>query len=445
MMQNKKMNFKNCEGIQMHYTENNHIVKRRTDSELLIYISTIMMFLFTLLPISIAMPKAFRLFFSGAMMFFFFLGILMKRDKMIINMFGITVLIVFFNLIVYYSQWSNYINLYSKSYWLFIFWFPYVQALYYIKFADASILRKLLKLFIALLVITSITTIIGSFRFDDVSRILASSSASKIYNWYNIGGYGFIYSLVLAIPGIIYIYHESKNKKYLIVLALFYFCIIRGEYTIALLLSLPSLILLISWKKSVKRLVQIGVISILFFQLFRYQFAKIILALSHFFSRLNVNFLDYRLMQLYNSIILGEMKGGLNVRANLYEMSFNSFIENPIAGNLFTTSSTGAIGGHSEILDLLGGAGLLGVSIFSLLIFLHILTINKALRGTKLKSYTLYIMALFIIIGFVNTLFVTTEISVITFFSFILFSYKERFRIDKKSYTLNSKIKESLQ
>lgn len=63
--------------------------------------------------------------------------------------------------------------------------------------------------------ITIITTCIGLIRFPFAARILAtiesSSDASAVlYNWYNIGGYDFIYMVVLLYPLLILAYKRKK-------------------------------------------------------------------------------------------------------------------------------------------------------------------------------------------------------------------------------------------
>ena len=76
---------------------------------------------------------------------------------------------------------------------------------YYITRYHTEQIAFFAKLMSFALIITTITTSIGLVKFPYASRILATIESSQneaaiTYNWYNIGGYEFIYMLVLLYP-----------------------------------------------------------------------------------------------------------------------------------------------------------------------------------------------------------------------------------------------------
>ena len=101
---------------------------------------------------------------------------------------------------------------------------------------------------IATCTITSITTIIGLNIYPHAARDLAGANVLDVYYRKNIGGYGFIYTLVLFIPILLYAY-KNMTFSFLkicfsIIIFLFYICIFKSQYTIAAILSLCMLIFL---------------------------------------------------------------------------------------------------------------------------------------------------------------------------------------------------------
>jgi len=218
--------------------------------------------------------------------------------------------------------------------------------------------RKLYQYVLWLTLFTCITTILGTFQYDYPCRELATPynpDFDNLYKAHNIGGYGFIYYLLLLIPILI----QKIRLKYrlfdLIVLIASVISVIRSEYTTALLVmfiifcSVPFII-------SKNRLVKfsaLGVgIAVVFFS------ESILIWASSYFGDDSL-FIQQRLEMLIEYNTYGSSSGDMAERRDLYNLSLNSFISNPIFGGMF--SDKAHVGGHSEILDYLGHSGLFGL------------------------------------------------------------------------------------
>lgn len=388
-------------------------------SKSLIALATNIYLIALLLPISYISSSIRTFAILTSFVTFYVAIVLSKKRKVIYHILIFTLIILVFNTLLYYAQWSNYTSLANKNYLMLLFWFAPILSFYYIE--DDSLVINLYKLIILLLTITSITTIMGSFQFYIPSRMLAgaASEADKLlYYRHNIGGFGFCYSLVIAIPSVIFLYKITRKRHYLFVLVLFYFCIFRSEYAIGLLLALISLVLFF-FKKTTKH--------ILFYLMF---LASGLILIASIFSSALANLFNYfgeylitlgrtslgnRFIELYQLFEKQELGKDLILRFEVYSKSLLAFSENPIGGLLFNKESGHAIGGHSEILDLLGSFGIILFLIFFSLMFLYLVLLRNQFYFTNYYGYWKYTIFIFTIISAINTVFVGFEISIVTF------------------------------
>jgi hypothetical protein len=212
------------------------------------------------------------------------------------------------------------------------------------------------------LIITMITTCIGLILFPMASRILATIDSSSdesavIYNWYNIGGFDFIYTIVLLYPVLILAYKQKKINLITAVCGtvLIYATVLLSEYTLALLLLMLSTVLFFMKRDLTKRnvwtLLIIGVLLILLLQ-------SILSPLLSFLGELTGSeTLSARLSALAGGI--AGIEASDDNRIQLYRASFTTFLQHPLIGTFL--SGGGGLGGHSYILDIMGRYGLIGV------------------------------------------------------------------------------------
>lgn len=219
--------------------------------------------------------------------------------------------------------------------------------------------KKKLYHFVLLLTLTTcITTILGTFQYEYPCRVLATPNnpdLGNIYKAHNIGGYGFIYYLLLLIPILIQKIRVKYSLFNLIVLIASVICVIRSEYTTALLIMFITFCCVL-FIISKNRLIKFGALSVGIAVVF---FSETILIWASSYFGTDSFIIQQRLDMLIEYNTYGSADGDLKERQFRYLMSLDSFLSNPLFGGLF--NSEPHVGGHSEILDYLGHSGLFGL------------------------------------------------------------------------------------
>lgn len=320
----------------------------------------------------------------------------------------LTAFLLFFDYFFMYTQeetrfvGASLQNIIGYNYTVFVSFFPMlIAASGNIEIIDK---RKYLSFIYILCLITAITTILGTYAYEQPCRELATpdnSNLDRLYKSLNIGGYGFIYFLVLLIPILIRDIIQEKNIFKIALLVLFGFCVIRSEYTTALLLFIVSLgvVFLFNSKGFIQKTVIVALIVALAVNL-----QDLLINLSTVLGEDSFA-IGSRLDSLADYSDTGDVSGDMESRQLYYFMSINVFLSNPFFGKLF---SNRIIGGHSEILDYIGGSGLLGL----FFLFLLIQYLRKYTSLSKIRARDPYVkstMVLVIILALFNT-FLTPEL-----------------------------------
>lgn len=217
---------------------------------------------------------------------------------------------------------------------------------------------KLYRIVLLITLATCITTIMGTFMYEFPCRELATPNNPELDNLYkahNIGGYGFIYYLLLLNPILIGKIRNNYSLLDLLVLVSSVVCIIRSEYTTALLIMFVTFcgVLFIITKN---KLVKIGAIAVCVCVVV---FIESILVWASSYFGSSSFFIEQRLNMLLDYSSTGLADGDMAARQELYMLSISSFLSNPLFGGMF--SSKEHVGGHSEILDYIGHSGLIGL------------------------------------------------------------------------------------
>lgn len=209
-------------------------------------------------------------------------------------------------------------------------------------------------------IITMITTVIGCIRNPSAARILATVSSqdseSYIYDMQNIGGYSFVYIVVLLYPILILSYKVKRIKlpTAIVLAALMLITIVYTEYTTALLLfTITSILFFTKSNLSSRGTVIIAISALLFLLIFSGFIAD--------FLRWLGNIIGSEAISMRLDALAGGRSGleqSEDNRLELYQMSINHFLNHPIFGTLFESYKVN--GGHSFVLDNLASFGLLG-------------------------------------------------------------------------------------
>ncbi len=264
---------------------------------------------------------------------------------------------------------------------------------------------KLSKALLFWIFVTIVTTIIGLIRYPLAARILATFDSSQdaeliLYNWNNIGGYDFVYTLVLLYPLLILAFKQKRISG--IVTAILSVSIgvviVLSEYTIALLLFLMTSVLFLFRRKlslgNMTAFIAIGLLMIIFFSDL---FSGLLLWLADLFE--DRAFFHERLTALAGGIT--GLESSESNRLELYRESVSNFLKNPIFGTMFSGRPSG--GGHSQILDALSNYGLVGAALIVLMyrqMYVHFIRKHKTSDG---YGYVIWFFIQSIFLSTINT------------------------------------------
>lgn len=309
------------------------------------------------------------------------------------------------------TYFLNYDSLVLWGYRAVLFMVPPIIG-FYIMNEKPKLEGKLAWLILALFIIAVITTLIGLIRFPFAARVLATIASSDNeemiqYQWNNIGGYEFIYAVVLLYPILIYAYKRRKINLFftLVIAVLIFVLLLYSEYATALLFFIVSSSLFFLPKDiSNKGIIIFSSVCLVFVVLFSSVFSDILLWLSKQFQS---ETLAHRFEAL-----AGGAEGIINSEDNrleLYQKSFNTFLQNPIFGCMLTRVSI--IGGHSALLDTLANYGILGITLIIWMYRNFYLVFFKPYVKEKGGGFVLWIFIQIIIFSLINTGFFFTVMS----------------------------------
>lgn len=339
-----------------------------------------------------------------------------------ISMSIIPSLVMFFIDYLYAKSFS--IEYASWSFFLFVL--PMILGFYVVNNTEMHLDRGIVFFTFVVYFITVATTIVGLLKYPDASRLLATDASEKyipIYSPLNIGGYNFIYSLVLVHPLVVAALRKRKRTLFAVIFSLAsLICVIQSAYTIALLvflLSLTSYVLPVSQTKKVKRANRfIIVLVVLLIIVLMINAVQILDALATWDA------LDEKVAQKISdisSILQGENVSGEGTESRQirYQTSIDAFLENPLFGSRWLGISND--GGHSFFLDTLARWGIVGLLFVLMLWFFIIGKYRKIIQGGQAKSFCVLFVVMAVLLSSLNPTFWVFEMGFIApvFFKYI--------------------------
>ena len=253
-------------------------------------------------------------------------------------------------------------DLFMWGYQTLLFWLPVILGYYFTQDKSRILSSYSIIIFFAV-VVTMITTIIGCIQNPNAARILATVNSSDAnaytFDMKNIGGYSFVYYMILLYPVLILSYKTRRIKLFptIIITVIIFVTVVYSEYTTALLLFILTSILFFTKRNlSGKGIIAISIISfiILFF------FTGVISDFLHWLADvIGSEAIAHRLDALAGGT--AGLEASEDNRIVLYRMSLSRFIEHPFFGTAFASSSAyKTIGWHSFVLDSLAQYGIVG-------------------------------------------------------------------------------------
>ena len=280
---------------------------------------------------------------------------------------------------------------------------PILLGAYVVQYRRAEI-NFYSKLIVVAYLTTIITTIIGLQQYPDAARWLATASSSAeakliLYEWKNIGGYSFVYSVVLLYPLLIFAYKQKKvGTGFTVCMSVgIFILLIMAEYTTALLLFLITTILFfVKRNLTGKEVIALIVVTVLLCVVFSDHVSAFFTFLG---DKLNNKNFSERLYALAGG------KQGLETaednRLELYTMSLNTFLSKPLFGT-FLSGGYGS-GGHSFILDALAQFGALGATILYFMYKRIYVVFYRPLKDKPGYGYLLWAFVQAILLSCINT------------------------------------------
>lgn len=249
------------------------------------------------------------------------------------------------------------------GYQTLLFWLPLILG-YYFTQDTSRIIGSYSKIIIFAFVVTMITTIIGCIQNPNAARIIATIANAQdaeaiLFDMQNIGGYNFVYYMILLYPVLIMAY-KTKKVKFLptiILTTIILATVIYSEYTTALLLFVITSILFFTKKNlSARGVVVISIIAVLFLFVFNS-------VVSDFLQWLG-NASGSEVIKTRLDALAGGQAGlqaSEDNRIQLYQQSLDVFSQNFLFGTFI--NRTRMDGSHSFILDNLAQFGILGAGL----------------------------------------------------------------------------------
>lgn len=227
---------------------------------------------------------------------------------------------------------------------------------------------------------------------------------SRISSYPAVGSYGYFYSLVAIILLLTFMFLNRPQKKVYVFIALVVsiLLLIRGTFTISILLAFIFMVLLIIIKYTNKYSKIIYICAFfLFIMLFECFGASLIGWIANMDGLPEV--VSVRFQEL-SDFLSGNSNSSLdlNLRLKFYIQSIQMFYDNIIWGNIMNNNGLSSVGAHSAWLDLLASFGFVSLLFFMFLYDSYIYLKKRIIKDylVFLKIYWLY----FFCLGLINTL-----------------------------------------
>lgn len=257
---------------------------------------------------------------------------------------------------------------------------------------DVELSRKILKWSVAILFISFIVAIPLMLRFNSLRDALLDENQEDV-NIAGLPSYGLMHSYTLFLPVLCYcvkVYKGNQRLFSFIGLIVLCFVIYDTFVTTSLLLMIVILLFTIlhSDKNIQKSFIIMAALALLFFLLYETGFFVSLIDLI--MPAFEGTAVKPKLIDMRDSMIQGHVTGdSLTARQDLHALSVNSFLNNPLFGG-------SKVGGHSSLMDRLGGMGLFVGFPFIMIIISFVKRANKLYKTTMAKSF----LGIGIVVGF---------------------------------------------
>lgn len=265
----------------------------------------------------------------------------------------------------------------------------------------------------------SIQTLLVLQRFPLAARILATANhpSKELYIRLGTGGFGYIYAgLFLSISVLFLLRRGFTSHRSIKTVILFTFLamslmIIKASYTISIIMFFVGLFfVMIPFRRKLLILLLL-ILSLL--MILSNMIGVFLIRLAEILSGSEIA--SSKLEDLALWFLQQEGSVLTSYRLYLYEISFATFLANPLFGIYGPSPNPGLIGGHSGWFDLLAFYGLFTTIPFVLAIYFNFKKHYQFFKGSAYSKYLLTCQMLFVILAFINPILYIYEIGFMMF------------------------------
>lgn len=388
----------------------------------LIAASEVLLIFYLCLPITISLLNSLliRLLMLFAAVLFIAGLAMMNKWKTLIEFFVLFSLTLLFWNVVWRRQYDSIAYIY---YCFASLSFAFGSVVIY-NSEDTELVRRLFILMTAIFTITAVTTILGLNIYPLAARELARGSTYDTsldfdvykakYRRMNIAGWSQIYGMLFAVPCNCLMWKKTRKIVYLIFMIVIEVAIFASQITFAVLLSLAFIFAIFAIGENSSKQVVVILVLLVLLSVVYLNLNTILIAVINMSGDIGADFLKIKLEDLRQLLVFRNSVGDASARSELYRDSFGAFLNSPIFGAIFNRDvADNVIGRHSELLDILGGIGLLGLGgiVFSITKYVHFL--KKVEIGVKKKLAVIFMG--FIVLAILNPVLNSPQIFAVAF------------------------------
>ena len=271
--------------------------------------------------------------------------------------------------------------------------------------------QLLIKLLIPVVLIISLWTFQALIKDPWASREISKHYSDKTISENTVGGYYFIYFLVINIGILLFnFFHKQisltifQKILYIVLISSSFIIIVLSNYTIALSLSLLSILFLF-----LRPLIQKNNLkSIIFNFLLLTIFLAVLLWVGiHYMEELFGSSSNaIKIIEMQNYFSANDAGDSMLTRVDTYSESIDSFINNPFfgligSGAILSKGSLSGIGQHSQILDTFALFGI-GIGLLQLFIYLYPITSRIRNENGTISTLSILMLLIFFILVTIN-------------------------------------------
>ena len=279
----------------------------------------------------------------------------------------------------------------------FTFWGSLIA--YYLTSVYPNAQKRLVRLGMCLLLITSVTSLVGVIVNPRAARILTYSandiSEDLAISLLNIGGIAFFQGLVICVPILLSCFFQKRIRIIAIsALALIFISLLSASFTISLIIFFVALALGYFANNSMHSRVILVILCCLIIILIPW--SDLLMYIS---ENINNSTISDRLRSLASSLSSGSLTGGFSSRFKLYYSSLNTFLEHPLGvGPEYTyVNYQNGIGYHSQLLDDLARYGIFALAFYVAFFFGYYKLLKRQWSKINMKQIAFPVVAVYLL------------------------------------------------